>query len=106
MVVLILNKRSTYSGSPRANGPYSYTRPRPNIAYSNMELAAVCVDSRRKQRHVLQTLERIRWRFLQAGMCAGVVKLAVGWRVGAALSADLNRTMCQIFSGAVKSSDF
>src|SRR5438128_2578674 len=30
-----MNKRSTYGGSPRTNGPYSYTRPRPNTAYSN-----------------------------------------------------------------------
>src|SRR5438105_15961155 len=56
------------------------------------ELAAACVDSRRRQRRVLQMLERIRQRFLQAGARAGVAKLTGGWRVSAVLSADRTET--------------
>ena len=44
-----------------------------------MELAAACVDSRRRQRRVLQTLERIRRRFLQTGVHAGVARLIGDW---------------------------
>ena len=56
------------------------------------ELAVACVDSRRRQRRVLQTLERIRRRFLQAGMHAGVARLTGDWQLCAALPATQTET--------------
>jgi len=61
-----------------------------------MELAAACVDSRRRQRRVLQTLERIQRRFLQAGVHAGVARLTGDWRLRAALPVTQTETRVSV----------
>ena len=59
---------------------------------STRRVTAACVDSRRRQRRVLQTLERIRRRFLQAGVQAGVARLTGDWRLRAVLPATQTKT--------------